>query len=300
MEPIDKEEGRMSHILNLIRPYVMIAPAMIGIGLFVFYPLVYLFYISLFDFNLMNRLKSEFIGFQNYAEILAREDFYDVLKNTLVYTIGVVLFTIIISLFVAFWLKKQSKLNFIVQAGIFTPHVISIVSISLVWMWLMEPNHGLLNFVLNSLNLPTSQWLQSSSSSMLSIIIVSVWGNIGYYALIIVAAIQGIPGSLYEAAQLDNASRWSILRRITVPMISPQLFFILVTMTIGSFKVFDTVRIMTAGGPNNSTNTIVYYIYSFRTTNIGYASAIGILLVIIIGILTIIYFKILAKKVHYQ
>jgi sn-glycerol 3-phosphate transport system permease protein len=135
---------------------------------------------------------------------------------------------------------------------------------------------------------------------MFSIILVSVWQNIGYYALIITAALQSIPPSIYEAAALDNAGRWKVLFKITLPMISPQLFFILVIMTIGSFKVFDTVRIMTGGGPNNATNTLVYYIYSFRTTNIGYASATGVVLMAVIGVLTIIYFRLLANRVHYQ
>jgi sn-glycerol 3-phosphate transport system permease protein len=164
----------------------------------------------------------------------------------------------------------------------------------------MEPNLGLLNFGLKALGLPTSQWLQSSKTAMISVIIVSVWHSVGYYTLIIVAALQSIPPSIYEAAELDNAKKFKVFYKITLPLISPQLFFILIIMTIGSFKVFDTVRIMTGGGPNNATNTLVYYIYSFRTTNIGFASATGVVLMAIIGILTFIYFRLLSKKVHYQ
>ncbi|GIQ64481.1 hypothetical protein PACILC2_30490 [Paenibacillus cisolokensis] len=196
--------------------------------------------------------------------------------------------------------QQKTRFNAFVQAGIFTPHIISIVSVALIWLWLMEPNLGFLNYVLKSLGLPTSQWLQSSGTAMISVIIVSVWQGIGYYALIMVAAIQSIPGEILEAAQLDNAKRRHVFFRITLPLISPQLFFILIIMTIGSFKVFDTIKIMTGGGPNNSTNTLVYYIYSFRTTNIGYASATGVVLMIVIGLLTLLYFRLLAKKVHYQ
>jgi sn-glycerol 3-phosphate transport system permease protein len=283
-----------------LRPYVMIGPAMIGIGIFVVYPIIYLIYLSFYDYNLMNKAKSKFIGFDNYIQIFSRADFYKSLSNTLIYTGGVVVITLAISLLIAVWLSKRSKINAIVQAGIFTPHIISIVSVSLVWLWLMEPNLGFLNYVLKSLGLPTSKWLQSSDTALFSVIIVSVWQAIGYYALILVAAIQGISPSIYEAAALDNASRFKVFRKLTLPLISPQLFFILIIMTIGSFKVFDTVKIMTGGGPNNATNTLVYYIYSFRTTNIGYAAATGVVLMVIIGILTIVYFRLMAKKVHYQ
>ncbi|MCS7459190.1 sugar ABC transporter permease [Paenibacillus doosanensis] len=283
-----------------LRPYLMILPAMAGIAIFVIYPVFYLIRLSFYKYNLMNPDKSKFVGADNFKQVLARDDFYQALGNTVVYTVAVVMLTLVISLIIAVWLSRSSRFNAIVQAGIFTPHIISIVSIALVWMWLMEPNHGMLNFMLKTFNLPTSQWLQSSRSAMISVIIVSVWHNIGYYTLIIVAALQSIPPTIYEAAALDNASRSKMFFKITLPMISPQLFFILIIMTIGSFKVFDTVRIMTGGGPNGATTTLVYYIYEFRTNSIGYASATGVVLMAIIALLTFVYFRLLSKKVHYQ
>ncbi|TDF95745.1 carbohydrate ABC transporter permease [Paenibacillus piri] len=283
-----------------LRPYVMIAPAMAGICLFVMYPVIYLVYLSLFKYNLLNKAKSKFIGLDNYMQIFTRGDFYKALMNTVIYSVGVVVLTMALSLLIALWLSKKKRFNAFVQAGIFTPHIVSIVSISLVWLWLMEPNHGLLNFALKSIGLPPSTWLQSSRTALMSVIIVSVWQGIGYYTLIIVAALQSIPPTIYEAAALDNASKFKVFYKITIPLISPQLFFILIIMTIGSFKVFDTVKVMTGGGPNDATSTIVYYIYGFRTTNIGYSAATGVVLMAIIGLLTIIYFRVLSRKVHYQ
>lgn len=282
------------------RPYALILPAMIALFLFVVYPVFYLIKLSLYKYNLLNKDKSKFIGLDNYREIFTRDDFYHALANTAIYTVGVVLCTMLLSLGVAVWLRKRSRFNAILQAGLFTPHIISIVSIALVWMWLMEPGHGLLNYVLKAFGLPGSPWLQSSSTSMISVILVSVWHSIGYYALIMVAALQSIPPTIYEAAALDNASRFKVFWKITLPLISPQLFFILVIMTIGSFKVFDTVKIMTGGGPNGSTTTLVYYIYEFRTTSIGFASATGVVLMAIIAVLTFVYFKVLAQRIHYQ
>lgn len=283
-----------------ILPYLFIAPAMISIAVFVLYPISYLIYLSLYDYNLLNSTRSIFLGVENYKQLIIREDFQKTILNTLIYTFGVVFATTIIALLIALWLRRESKFNMFIQAGIFTPHIISIVSISLVWLLIMEPSNGLLNFILKNIGLPSSKWLQSSKTSLFSIIIVSVWSNIGYYALILVAALQGISSTIYEAARLDYANRWTKLTRITMPLISPQLFFITIVMTIGSIKVFDTIRIMTNGGPNNSTTTIVYYLYSFRTTNIGYASAVGVILLVLTAILTFVYFKILSKKVHYQ
>ncbi|NHN29973.1 carbohydrate ABC transporter permease [Paenibacillus agricola] len=287
-------------IWESIRPHAMIMPAMAGIILFVIYPVFYLIKLSFYKYNLLNKDKSKFIGTDNYTELFTRDDFYLALTNTAIYTISTVVLTVLLSMLIAIWLSKKTRFNAIVQAGLFTPHIISIVSIALVWMLLMEPNHGMLNFLLKAFGLPPSRWLQSSSSSMMSVIIVSVWHNVGYYTLIIVAALQGISPSIYEAAALDNASKFKVFYKITLPMISPQLFFILIIMTIGSFKVFDTIRIMTGGGPNDSTLTIVYYIYEFRSNNIGYASATGVVLMAIIGVLTFVYFRMLAKKVHYQ
>lgn len=285
---------------DILRPYVMIAPAMAGIGIFVAYPVFYLLYLSLYDYNLMNKAKSKYVGMDNYAEIFSRGDFYKALSNTTLYTFSVVALTIGISLVVALWLKRNTRMNRLVQAGIFTPHIVSIVSISLVWLWMMEPNQGLLNYLLKSLGIAPLQWLQSSDTALMSVTMVSVWQNIGYFTLIIIAALKGISPTIYEAAALDNASRFTVFRKLTIPLISPQLFFILIVMTIGSFKVFETVQVMTGGGPNDATSTLVYYIYKFRTTNVGYASATGVVLMAIIGLLTFVYFRILAKKVHYQ
>lgn len=278
----------------------MIAPATLAICVFVIYPSIYLIYLSFHKYNLLNRAKSKFIGWDNYVTLFGRETFYKSLLNTVLYTAGVVVFTILISLLVALWINENKKLNSLVQISIFTPHIVSIVSIAMVWMWLMDPTMGLLNYVLELFGLPPSKWLQSSKTALMSVILVSIWHSIGYYSLIIVAAIKGVSVSLYEAAKLDGASKFRMFYNITIPMISPQLFFILIIMTIGSFKVFDTVNIMTGGGPNYATNTLVYYIFQFRSENLGLSAATGVVLMAIVGLLTIVYFRILSKKVHYQ
>ena len=135
-----------------------------------------------------------------------------------------------------------------------------------------------------------------------SVIFVASWKSIGYYSLIIIGALQSISPSIYEAAALDNSGSIRTMRKITIPMISPQLFFTLIVMTIGSFKVFDTIRLLTDGGPNNATSTIVYYIYKtvFWDNNVGRACAASVILLFCVGVLTFVYFCLLSRKVHYQ
>lgn len=282
-------------------PYLLITPAMLALFAFVVYPMGYLVYLSLTNWNIINPVK-KFIGLTNYATLFGREEFYTVAWNTFVYTFFVVAVTLVLSLLLALWFNKNTKFNIFGQAAIFTPHIISLVSISMVWMWIMDPEIGLLNYILGWVGIPPLRWLQSSDTAMFSIILVSVWKGLGYYTLVILASLQSIPPSIYEACELDNASKTQVFFKITLPMISPQLFFLLIVMTIASFKVFDTIRIMTGGGPNNATNMLVYYIYEYAFVNmkIGYASAVGVVLLGFVSIITVIYFKVLSKRVHYQ
>ena len=285
------------------RPYLMIAPAMVGILLFTIYPVISLVRLSFMNVNMLDDSKTRFVGFENYEKVFARPDFIKSLNNTIVYTVAVVLIITLLALVLAVWLNsKKSAMNSVVQAVTFSPHVVAIVSVALIWQWMMEPNFGLFNYVLRTLGLPTSKWLTSSDTAMACVILISVWKAVGYDMLIFLAALQGVPKELYESAKLDNASKWTVFWKITIPMVSPQLFFTLIIRTISSFKVFDTVRVLTEGGPNNATTTLVYTIYREAMFNmrIGYSAVIGVVLLVIVGILTVIYFAGLSKRVHYQ
>ena len=207
------------------------------------------------------------------------------------------------SLILAVWLgSKNSKVNSAAQASAFLPHIISMVSVGLIFQQMMDPDFGVFNAVLGAAGMEKSQFLRSSDSAMNSVIFTSAWKSIGYYTLILIAALQSIPKSIYEAADLDNAGNIRTFFKITLPMISPQIFFVLIVMTIGNFKVFETIRVMTSGGPNNATTSLVYYIYNkvFMDFDVGRAAAGGVILLIIVGIMTVLYFVSLSKKVHYQ
>lgn len=296
-----QEPRRKRFNYRKLLPYLLVAPAMVFLCTFVVYPIINLIYLSFTDWNMVSPIK-RYVGTRNYKMLFAKPDFAQAMGNTVIYTIAMVVLLLAGSTLFAVWLKGNSKLNFVTQTAMFTPHIISLVSVAMVWQWLMEPEVGVLNTILRFLGLKPLMWLERSETALFSVIIVSFWKSIGYYTLVVLASLQSIPTELYEAAALDGAGKTKTFTRITLPMLSPQLFFLLIVITINSFKVFDTINIMTNGGPAGSTNVLAYYIYqyAFSYMKIGYASAAGTVLLAILALLTIVYFRALSKKVHYQ
>lgn len=303
MKQAGTKKAAVTRLKNGIKPYLMVAPATVFLVLFTLYPMLNLVYLSFFDYNLMNPVK-KFVGLKNYNILFViKNDFYVVLRNTAVYTVAVVFFLIVFAVLFALWFQKDTRLNRFAQTALFTPHLIATLSCAMIWSWLMDQNsYGLLNVVLSFFQLEPLKWLNSSDTAMISVVIVSVWKSLGYYILIVLAALKAISPEIYEAAALDNAPAHRTFFKITLPMISPQLFFLLITITINSFKVFDTIRVMTNGGPGNSTDVLAYYIYreAFTNMKIGLASAAGTVLMGILILMTVFYFQALQKKVHYQ
>lgn len=288
---------------QIIKPYILIAPAIVGILLFTVYPAIRMVVWSFYDVNQIHPEKTEFVGLQNFIKLFKSNDFQKALSNTAIYTFWTVVFILLCAVLLAVWLgKKRDKLSRFTQTAMFLPHIISMMSVALIFSQMMGVNNGLFNAILTGLGFEACEWTQSSDTALMSVIIVAVWKAIGYYTVILIGALQSIPDSIYEAAALDDAGKFVTLRKITIPMISPQLFFTLIIMTIGSFKVFETIRVMTAGGPNNATTSIVYFIYTqvFSKYDIGRAAAGGTVLLVIVGVLTAIYFLSFSKKVHYQ
>ena len=281
-------------------PYLLIAPAMVVLFVFLLYPIGYMVFLSFFEWNMIKPM--EFVGLQNFITMFKDPAFFQTLLNTLQYTFFTLLFGMGLAVLAALFLKKNTRLNRFLQSTIFMPYVMPLVSVAFIWMWLMDTDYGLLNFLLQTLHLPTVDWLGSTSVAMYSLILVSVWKCVGYNTLIILSAMQAVPNYLYEAASLDRAPARRTFFKITLPMISPSLFFLTLMNLIACFKVFETVNLMTAGGPVNATTTLVYSIYrdGFQFYKLGYASAEGVVLMVIIGICTLLYFGVLSKRVHYR
>lgn len=283
--------------------YLLAAPAVILLFVFTVYPLFYLIYRSLFGGNLI-AANPKFVGFKNYQTLIHSDDFHKVLGNTITYTLITVVVTIVLAVIIAAWLnsKRNGGLNNVVQTFIFTPHIISMVSVSTLFLWLMDSHNGFFNSILTMLGLEPYTFLASPDTALFSVALVSIWKGLGYYVLLIMAALQNIPTSVYEAAEMDDTPKIRTFFKITLPMISPTILFTSVVATIASFKVFDSVSIMTGGGPLNSTNTLVYYIYeyAYRYGKPGQACAAGVILLIFVCLITWVQFQVSKKRVHYQ
>lgn len=283
--------------------YLLAAPAVILLFVFTVYPLFYLIYRSLFGGNLITA-NPKFVGFKNYQTLIHSDDFHKVLGNTITYTLITVVVTIVLAVIIAAWLnsKRNGGLNNVVQTFIFTPHIISMVSVSTLFLWLMDSHNGFFNSILTMLGLEPYTFLASPDTALFSVALVSIWKGLGYYVLLIMAALQNIPTSVYEAAEMDDTPKIRTFFKITLPMISSTILFTSVVATIASFKVFDSVSIMTGGGPLNSTNTLVYYIYeyAYRYGKPGQACAAGVILLIFVCLITWVQFQVSKKRVHYQ
>lgn len=299
-----KRSERRKRYSGYLVSYGMIAPALAFLLVFVIYPMIHIVELSLHRGNAANPYK-QFVGLANFKDILfVKIDFLEALKNTGLYTMWIVIILIPMSLLFALWMFDDRRINRIAQTAFFTPHLVASVSCAFIWSWLFSSDsYGLVNTLLRTFGVPPFNWLGDVRTAMGCIIAMNVWKAIGYYALILLSALKAIPTEIYEAARLDDASRLKTFWKITLPMLSPQLFFLFITITIGSFKVFDSVRLMTGGGPGTSTQVLSLYIYNYafqRNNTLGVGSAAGVVLMLILIIITLADFKGLEKRVHYQ
>lgn len=295
------KEAGVRKLLHMLRPYLVIAPSIAVLAIFWIYPIFEMGGLSLFEWNLVNPTRT-FVGLENFVNLAQDLQFRQTLLNTLIYMVFTVGLSVALGMLCALHLKEASRRNRFLQAVVFSPYVISLASVSLLWLWIMNKDYGLLNQILSVFGIAPVDWLGDSHVALGSLIAISVWKSVGYDALILTSALQSVPENLYEAAELDHAGPWATFRKITLPMVSPTLFFLVIVEVIASLKVFETIQIMTQGGPQNATNTLVFslYQYAFQFYKVGYAAAIGMVLLVLIAVFAVLYFKLLEKRVHYR
>lgn len=288
-----------------IAAYLFLLPNIVGFIVFTAGPVLASLAISLFSWNLLN--PPVWLGLGNYTSLFSDTDFLNSLKHTLQYTLGSVPLGMLLSLLLAVALNQKIRGIGIYRTIYFVPVVSSLVAVSLMWRWMYNPTAGILNHLLNQvfdflhLSINPPDWLQSTTWAMPAIIIMSVWKGVGYNMVIYLAGLQGIPTSLYEAAEIDGASAISKFFKITLPLLTPTTFFVLIISLINSFQVFEQTYIMTRGGPARATVTTVYYIYQngFQWYKMGYASAVAWVLFAIIMVLTLLQWRYQDKWVFY-
>lgn len=274
-------------------------PSLLHLVVFTLTPMVFAAYLSFHRWDIV-AADQPFVGLDNFREMFADDRFWASLKNTAVYSLNVPL-GMALSLLIALVMHRRLKGLGFLRTLYFLPSVTSLVAIALVWIWIYHPAFGAANALLVSMGMPPLQWLNSPQTSMLSLILFGVWLNLGYQMVIFLAGLQGIPHELYEASRIDGASAAQRFRHVTLPLLKPTTFFILVTSLISSFQVFASIYIMTAGGPVGSTDVIVYHIYqsAWEQLRMGYASALSWALFILLLAATWIQFKFLGREIDY-
>ena len=277
-------------------------PVMLGFVIFVFIPLVVSLGMSLTDYNVMGA-ERHFVGLDNFKHLFDGTDIY--FKKSLGVTAYYVLLSVPLQIFCAFALamilNAPVKGRSIFRTIFYLPTIVPAVASSIVWMMLFDPDTGILNAILKALGLPASQWIYGNTSVIPSLALMSLW-TIGGTVVIFLAGLQNVPKELYEAVEVDGGGWLAKLRAVTLPMVSPTIFFNLIMSFIGSFQVFNQAYIMTSGGPDNNSLFYVFYMYreAFQYGNIGVASALGWILFLIILVLTMLVFKSSALWVFYE
>jgi multiple sugar transport system permease protein len=281
--------------------YTFIAPQVLGFILFVIGPLIGVFFFSLNDFSLMSN-RIQFIGLDNYRTIFFSDPlFIKTMKNTGILMAGFIPLSVVLATVFGVVLANSFRGNTIFRGILFAPVVTSAVAWGIVWKFLLQENGGPVNEVLTILGLGSVNWLGEPGPAMASVIVTRAIKNMGINMIIIMAAVMNVPYQLYEVAKLDGASTFRQFRSITLPMISPSILMVTITTSIGILKVFDTIMTMTGGGPYHSTMVIVYYLYyqAFQFFEIGYASAVAVVLFVITLVLTSLQWS-FRKLVHYE
>ncbi len=282
--------------------YFFILPTYIGFVIFILYPLVESIRISFLEFSILR--DSTYIGLDNYAQMLTDTRLRIVYINTIIFTLFAVFFNAGVGLLLAVLLNRRlpTLMRNLYRSVFFFPVLVAHTYIAVIWRFLYQQDTGVINYYLSFLGIEAIPWLSNAHWAMAAIIIMDVWKNTGFAMLVFLAGLQSIPHEYYEAAQLDGANERQLFFRITIPLLSPTIFFILVIFMIGALQVFDTIIVLTAGGPGDATRSVVLYIWelAFRNFNMGYAAAVSMTLFAIILVLTALQFAISRRWVHYE
>lgn len=276
---------------DAVSGWAMVSPSLLLIGLFGLLPVAWAFVLS-FEHNDL-QTPGQWAGLDNYRQLLHDPVFADSVRHTVVYTVLFVPSTLVLSLLTAAALNRKVRGITFYRLAVFVPVVTSTVATGVIFTWLMDPDFGLINAVLSKLGLPTFGFFSDPNQALVSVVIMTVWGWVGFGALIFLAGLQGIPADLIEAAQIDGCSRAGAFWRIEVPLLRPVSAFLLVWLTINALQLFDEVYVTTKGGPIHATTVVVYYLYiqAFQFFHAGYAAAIAVVLFVVIAAITLLQLR---------
>lgn len=297
LEKVKKKQRTKSFVKGML----FLLPSLVLFSVFLFYPLLRTVYLSFFLTNASGET-TVFVGIDNFVNMFTSPIFLQSVKSTFLFVLYTVPLTIIISLFLAVIANEKLKGIGLFRTIYSSTMGISVAAASVFWLYLFHPSIGLLNVILNAVGLEKIGWLTDPTWALIAVSITTIWMNLGFTFLILLGGLQSIDSYLYESADIDGSGYFYKLRRITIPMLSPTLFFVITVTIINAFQTFGQIDILTQGGPQNTTNLIVYSIYreAFVNYQFGSASAQAVVLFIIILLMTVLQFKFGERKVHYQ
>lgn len=305
---MNNKHRRMLGYDGLLKAAPFLIPSCIGLMVFSLIPLAVSFFISFTDWNGLdylldpNFMKEHFLGFDNYREIITTEEFRKVLLNTLEYIVMYIPLMLLCSLLVSYLLSQKRRFTTALRVIYYIPVLTSWVAASLIWKTVLSPQYGALNNILSMFGIQGPGWLLDEKWAMVAIVLVSVWKDMGFFGLILLSGMISIDRSYYEASSVDGANAWIKFWRITLPLLTPSLFYVLIVSLINAFQLFPQIMIMTDGGPNGSTQVMVerIYKYGFKYYRMGYASALSWILFVIIMICTLIQMRGQKRWVNYE
>lgn len=281
--------------------YFFILPTLLYFGIFVAFPLVFSFYLSFHDWNPLSDQRT-FVGLANYVDLFGSEAFSGTVTNTVVFTVGVVGLTVMLSLLLASALNQGLRGTGLFRGIFYSPVVTSFVATGLVWLWLLDPGYGVVNYGIGLLGLPKPGWASDPAWALPTVILTFAWREVGYFTVVYLAGLQGIPESLKEAARIDGANTWQVFWRITLPLLMPTTLFVMVLGVIRATQIsFGLIYVMTGGGPVGATNVVVLFLYqqAFEFFRMGYASAVAYVLFVVVFVATLIQFRVLGRRTDF-
>lgn len=284
-----------------LKPYFYILPAFAFLFVFTYYPAGYAIFRSLFHWN-TSFIQPEFAGLYNYRQLMQSRRFWQVVTNTVVYSVSFIGISTSLALFLALQINKIKRWGSFYKSVFFYPTMIPMAAAAMIWMFMYLPDYGVINYYLRRLGFSSINWLNDRDTALLSVTVVGIWKFTGYYMLLFLAGLRNVPDELLDAADIEGANGRQRLTKIILPLISSHVFFILIIAIINAMEAVDQIYIMTQGGPSNSTNLIVYFVYQhgFRFWDMGTASAITALLIVTLLLIVSFLFSTLGRKVYYE
>ncbi len=280
---------------------LLLLPASLLMAGFTHFPILGSLYASFFSTPRQGR-PSRFVGLDNYAAMVADPVFWQVLGNNALYALGTIPASVALALLMAVWVNGKLPLRAFVRAACFTPTILPMIAVANIWLFFYTPQVGLLDQLRGLFGFASHNWLGDPRTALSCLMVLSVWKDAGFFMIFYLAALQGIPPELEEAARIEGAGRWLFFRRVTLPLLAPTTLFVVVNATIHAFKLVDHIFILTKGGPDNASSLLLYYIYevAFSFWDTAYASTLTVVLLALLGGLAVVQFTYLEKRAHYQ